>query len=80
MLAVTDAAIIGRKAGSVIGVARHLVTPVDELEAVQKTLEAAGVLLKGIVFNGYDPRRAKGGRSGYSYANRYAYKRSEQGD
>jgi tyrosine-protein kinase Etk/Wzc len=56
------------------------VTPVDELEAVQKTLEAAGVSLKGIVFNGYDPRRAKGGRSGYSYGNRYAYKRSEQGD
>lgn len=80
MLAVTDAAIIGRKAGSVIGVARHLVTPVEELEAVQKTLEAAGVSLKGIVFNGYDPRRAKGGRSGYSYGNRYAYKRSEQGD
>ena len=80
LLAVTDAAIIARKAGSVIGVARHLVTPVDELEAVRKTLEAAGVSLKGIVFNGYDPRRAKGGRNVYSYANRYAYKRSEQGD
>jgi tyrosine-protein kinase Etk/Wzc len=80
MLAVTDAAIIGRKAGSVIGVARHLVTPVDELEAVRKTLDAAGVSLKGIVFNGYDPRRAKGGHSGYGYGNRYAYNRSEQSE
>lgn len=86
MLAVTDAAILGRNAGSVIGVARHLVTPADELEAVRKTLETAGVALKGIVFNGYDPRRAKSGRRGYgygygySYANRYAYKRSGQND
>jgi tyrosine-protein kinase Etk/Wzc len=86
MLAVTDAAILGRKAGSVIGVARHLVTPADELEAVRKTLETAGVALKGIVFNGYDPRRAKSGRRGYGYgygygyANRYTYKRSGQND
>lgn len=84
MLAVTDAAILGRQAGAVIGVARHLVTPIDELEAVRKTLENAGVALKGIVFNGYDPRRAKSGQRGYGYgygyANRYAYKRSGTND
>lgn len=84
MLAVTDAAILGRKAGSVIGVARHLVTPADELEAVRKTLETAGVALKGVVFNGFDPKRAKSGRRGYGYgygyANRYTYKRSGRND
>jgi len=86
MLAVTDAAILGRKAGSVIAIARHLVTPVDELDAVRKTLETAGVALKGIVFNGFDPRKAKSGRRGYGYgygygyANRYAYRRVKQGD
>lgn len=86
ILAVTDAAILGRKAGAMIAVARHLVTPIGELEAVRKTLETAGVALKGTVFNGYDPRRAKaGGRRygygyGYGYANRYAYKRRAKGE
>jgi tyrosine-protein kinase Etk/Wzc len=84
LLAVTDAAILGRKVGSMIGVARHLITPVDELDAVRKTLDTTGVALKGIIFNGYDPRRAKGGRRGYGYgygyANRYTYKRSTQAD
>lgn len=79
VLAVTDAAILGRKAGSVIAVARHLVTPADELDAVRKSLETAGVPLKGVVFNGFDPRRSKGGRRGYGYgygySNRYTYKR-----
>lgn len=86
MLAVTDAAVMGRHAGSVIAVARHLVTPPGELEAVKKTLETAGVPLKGAIFNGFDPRRAKsGGRRygygyGYGYANRYAYKRGGGGE
>lgn len=76
LLAVTDAAIIGRHVGMVIAVARHLVTPLDELDTMRKTLESSGVSLKGAVFNAFDPRRAKttGRRYQYGYTNRYAYK------
>lgn len=78
-LAVTDAVVIGRRVGSVIAVARHDVTPVGELEAVQKTLSHAGVPLKAAILNAYDPRKAKAGTGrygyGYGYANRYAYAR-----
>ena len=78
-LAVTDAVVIGRRAGSVIAVARHDVTPLGELEAVQKTLSTSGVPLKAAILNAYDPRKAKGGSGrygyGYGYANRYAYRR-----
>lgn len=82
LLAVTDAAILGRHAGSVIAVARHHVTPAGELEAVRKTLQATGVPLRGVIFNGFDPRLSKssghyGYGYGYGYANRYAYRRGD---
>lgn len=80
-LAVTDAVVIGRHVGSVIAVARHDVTPLGELEAVQKTMSNAGVPLKAAILNAYDPRRAKAGTTrygyGYGYANRYAYGRAK---
>lgn len=77
VLAVTDAVVIGRHAGSAIVIARHDVTPVGELEAVKKSFANAGVPLKAAILNAYDPRRAKGrsGRYGYGYSDRYAYKR-----
>lgn len=76
LLAVTDAAIIGRHVGMVVAVARHLVTPLDEIDTMRKTLESSGVTLKGAIFNAFDPRRAKttGRRDQYGYASRYAYK------
>lgn len=81
LLAVTDAAIMGRHAGSVIAVARHNVTPLGELDAVKKTLQTTGVSLKGVIFNAFDPRLTKpshhyGYGYGYGYANRYAYRRA----
>lgn len=86
LLAVTDAAIIGRNAGMVIGVVRHMVTPPGELEAMSRALSNLGSPMRGTVLNSFDPRRAKGsvGRYGYGYgygyANRYAYKRSQTKD
>lgn len=80
LLAVTDAAIVGRHAGSVIAVARHNITPLGELDAVKKTLQTTGVPLKGVIFNAFDPRQMKPGGHygygyGYGYTNRYAYRR-----
>ena len=70
-LAVTDATIIGRSAGATIAVVRHDTTPMAEVLATRKTLEAAGVRLAGCVLNGFDPRRAPHGA--YSYGYRYSY-------
>lgn len=71
VLAVTDAIIIGRSVGAMIGVIRHVVTPVGEVIAMQRTLEAGGVRLAGAVINGFDPRLVRGSRETYSY--RYDY-------
>lgn len=71
VLAVTDAIIIGRSVGAMIGVIRHVVTPVGEVIAMQRTLEAGGVRLAGTVINGFDPRLVRGSRETYSY--RYDY-------
>lgn len=71
VLAVTDAIIIGRSVGAMIGVIRHVVTPVGEVIAMQRALEAGGVRLAGAVINGFDPRLVRGSRETYSY--RYDY-------
>lgn len=76
-LAVTDPVIIGRAVGATVLVVRHDVTPMGEVEAVRKTMHAAGVRLSGAILNGFDPRKAKGSY-GYGYSYRYAYsKRSD---
>lgn len=78
VLAVTDAVIIGRSVGSVISVVRHDVTPIGEVASVRSTLDAAGVALKGTIFNAFDPRRAGTSRGyGYGYGYRYSYSRDK---
>lgn len=80
VLAVTDASILGQQAGSVIAVARHLVTPAVELEAVNNTLHTAGVPLKGVILNAFNPRLSRSGGSynyRYGYSKRYAYSRND---
>lgn len=73
-LAVTDPVVIGRAAGTTIAVIRHTITPVGEIQALQKTLETGGVSLSGAVLNGFDPRKGKAGYGyGYGYGYRYAY-------
>lgn len=75
VLAVTDPVIVGRAAGSVIGVVRFAKTHPGEVLAMKKALEAAGVKIAGAILNDFDPRKARG-RSSYAYAYnaRYSYK------
>jgi len=73
-LAVTDPVIVARSVGATVLVARHDVTPMAEIEAVRKTMSAAGVRLSGAILNGFDPRKARGGYGyGYGYSYRYEY-------
>lgn len=67
IMAVTDAAIVGRHAGTVLLVARFTVTPLAELEAAISRLRQAGVLVNGILLNGVDDT------AGYGYGYKYAY-------
>lgn len=74
MLAVSDAAIIGRHTGATLLVARAGMHPMRELEQSVKRLAQAGVQAKGFVFNDYDlnRQRYRYGYKGYVY--RYSYK------
>ena len=73
ILAVSDAAIIGRLAGATLMVARAGHHPVSELEQAVKRLNHAGVYVKGFVFNDLntDRQRYRYGYKGYVY--RYSY-------
>jgi len=73
ILAVSDAAIIGRMAGATLMVARAGHHPVSELEQAVKRLNHAGVHVKGFVFNDLntDRQRYRYGYKGYVY--RYSY-------
>lgn len=73
ILAVSDAAIIGRHVGATLMVARAGRHPVRELEQAVKRLVQAGVQVKGFVFNDLDVNRQRY-RYGYQgYVYRYSY-------
>ncbi|MEQ6341798.1 MAG: polysaccharide biosynthesis tyrosine autokinase [Gammaproteobacteria bacterium] len=74
ILAVSDAAIIGRLTGATLLVARAGMHPIRELEQAVKRLNQAGVQVKGFVFNDLDTtrQRYRYGYKGYVY--RYTYK------
>lgn len=74
ILAVSDAAIIGRITGATLMVARAGRHPIAELEQAVKRLNHAGVQVKGFVFNDLntDQQRYRYGYKGYVY--RYSYK------
>ncbi len=73
VLAVSDAAIIGRHVGATLMVARAGKHPIRELEQAVKRLNQAGVEVKGFVFNdlNVNRQRYRYGYKGYVY--RYAY-------
>lgn len=73
ILAVSDAAIIGRNVGATLMVARAGRHPVRELEQAVKRLNQSGVHVKGFVFNDLDTtkQRYRYGYKGYVY--RYSY-------
>lgn len=76
ILAVSDAAIIGRHVGATLMVARAGHHPVRELEQAVKRLSQSGVQVKGFVFNDMDlnKQRYKYGYKGYVY--KYSYNKS----
>ncbi|SDX51714.1 tyrosine-protein kinase Etk/Wzc [Pseudomonas syringae] len=51
ILAVTDATLIGRQAGTCLMVARFGMTTVKEIEACKRRLGQNGILIKGAIFN-----------------------------
>jgi len=75
VLAVTDPVVVGRATGGVLAVVRYDETPLVEVNALMKALEAAGLRLTGTILNGFDPRKARARGDSYNYNYRYDYKR-----
>jgi tyrosine-protein kinase Etk/Wzc len=77
VLAVSDAAIIGRHAGATLIVARAGRHPIQELQQTVKRLKHVGVEVKGFVFNDLNTERQRYhfGYKGYVY--RYSYNSSK---
>jgi Mrp family chromosome partitioning ATPase len=74
ILAVSDAAIIGRHAGATLIAARAGKHPISEFEQTIKRLNRAGVQVKGFIFNNVniDRQRKHYGYKGYVF--QYSYK------
>ncbi|HEY5138223.1 MAG TPA: polysaccharide biosynthesis tyrosine autokinase, partial [Methylococcales bacterium] len=75
ILAVTDAAIIGRMASATLMVIRAGQHPMRELEQSTKRLLQAGVDIKGIVFNDVPESSSRYGYGKYVY--QYSYQKSK---
>jgi tyrosine-protein kinase Etk/Wzc len=71
ILAVTDAALVGRIAGVNLLVIRAAWHPARELQLAVKAYGENGVCLSGIVFN--DVPQSSGGPGGYAYKYLYQY-------
>nr|WP_246403737.1 polysaccharide biosynthesis tyrosine autokinase [Halomonas stenophila] len=67
VLAVTDAAIIGKQVGTSLLVARFGMTPPGEIEATVEKLENSGIILKGAILNAMR-RKVSTKYSYYTYA------------
>jgi tyrosine-protein kinase Etk/Wzc len=83
ILAVTDAVIIGKQAGTTLLLLKHRYHPMGEIETSVKRLKHAGVNLKGVVFNDVAFSKSQyGGRYGYKYGRyvyQYAYDKGKKG-
>ena len=77
VLAVTDPVILARSTGASVLVARHYTTPLGEVAAAQKTMEAAGLKFSGTILNGFDPKKSRG-RTGYGYGYSYRYEYTQR--
>ena len=67
VLAVTDAAIIGRSAGCTLVVLKAAEHPLPEIEETLKRLEASGSHVRGVIFNQVGVRAGSYGYGGYGY-------------
>jgi tyrosine-protein kinase Etk/Wzc len=74
ILAVTDAAIVGRVAGVNLLVLRSAWHPVREVQLAVKHYGENGVRLNGLVFNDVPPNNAKYGGYQYQYHYQYSYR------
>lgn len=71
ILAVTDAAVIGKQCGTTLMVTRFQMNPVKELEIARRRLETTGVPVKGAILNAMERKAATS--YGYGYYN-YSYR------
>lgn len=72
ILAVTDAAIVGKLVGSTLMITRFGVSAPREIERAMQQLESAGVVVKGSILNAMERRAASYYGYGYGYY-QYAY-------
>ena len=72
ILAVTDAAIIGRYVGTTLVVARFEVNTAKEIDVSIKRFEQSGVVVKGCILNGVVKKASSYYGYGYSYYD-YSY-------
>ncbi|HCE9036830.1 TPA: polysaccharide biosynthesis tyrosine autokinase [Klebsiella michiganensis] len=78
ILAVTDAAIIGRYAGTSLLVARFEANTVKEIEVSMKRFEQSGVVVRGCILNGVVKKASSYYGYGYShYGYAYSDKKSD---
>jgi tyrosine-protein kinase Etk/Wzc len=75
ILAVSDAAIIGRHTGATLMVARAGQHPIREIEQAVKRLGQSGVQVKGFVFNDMDTVRQRYRYGYHGYVYNYSYKK-----
>ena len=75
MLAVSDAAVVGRSVGTSLLVARFGLNTAKEVSLSMQRLEQAGVKIKGAILNGVIKRASTAYSYGYNY---YGYSYSEK--
>jgi tyrosine-protein kinase Etk/Wzc len=78
ILAVTDASIVGRYAGTIMLVARYEVSTIREVHAAVDRFEINQIEVKGLIFNAIDVK-AKAYYGGYNYDN-YSYASDSSSD
>ena len=77
VLAVTDAAIVGRHVGTTFLVARFQTNSVKEIERALQQLDTAGVTVQGGILNALERSAAASYGYGYGYYGYYSYDQSK---
>jgi len=67
ILAVTDAALVGRQAGTSLIVARFGVNAAKEIQVTKRRFEQNGIVIKGAIFNAVERKASAYGYGSYSY-------------
>lgn len=73
ILAVTDAAVVGRHAGTTMLVTRFGLNPIKEIELTKRRFEQNDIQVKGVILNGVVQKASAYGYGGYGYY-QYEYK------